>query len=300
MNRRLILSLATLCLIVIVVIVFNMHSNENSNFSNISTDAERIVSMAPNLTEILFALGLEKNIVGVTIHSDHPPAAVKKPKMGTFWQPNIEAVVATEPDLVITLGFQQQKILAKRLERINCNVLTVDIEKVSELFNAIEKIGIATNTRIKADALVLDIKKKLNDFSEQLPSGDKVRVLWVIQREPLRVAGIDTFVNEIISLAGGQNAIGPTIHQYPPIGTEELYSCAPDVIIEPAEEQQPLSKQQENALKYWGKFNNVPAVRNSRIYVIDPGPVSRLGPRLPDAVRSIAECLRPELFKKND
>jgi iron complex transport system substrate-binding protein len=282
------------------VIVFSENSNKSQSLPNIPAAADRIVSMAPNLTEILFALGLEKNIVGVTTYSDYPPAAAQKPKMGTFWQPNIEAVVAAEPHLVITLGFQQQKNLAKRLERIKCNVLTVDIEKVSELFKAIEKIGTATNTKTKADTLVLDINKELNEFSAKIPSGDKVRVLWIIQREPLRVAGTDTFVNEIIALAGGQNAIAPTIHQYPPIGTEELYSCSPDVIIEPAEEQKPLALQQESALKYWSKFKNVPAVRNNRIYVIDPGPVSRLGPRLPNAVRSVAECLRPELFKKND
>ncbi|HIJ67751.1 MAG TPA: ABC transporter substrate-binding protein [Planctomycetes bacterium] len=300
MNRWLVLSLAILCIIIIAVIVFSENSNQSPNTPNISDSPDRIVSMAPNLTEILFALGLEEKIVGVTTYSDYPPAAAEKPKMGTFWQPNIEAVVAAEPDMVITLTFQQQKNLAKRLKRINCDVLTVGIEKVSELFSAIESIGTATKTKIKADALVLDIKNKINDFSAKLPAGDKIRVLWVIQKEPLRVAGTDTFVNELITLAGGRNAIGNTIHQYPPIGTEELYSCAPDVIIEPAEEEQPLHIQQENALKYWSKFKNVPAVKKERIYVIDPGPVSRLGPRMPDAVRSIAECLRPELFKKND
>ncbi len=102
---------------------------------------DRIVSMAPNLTEILFALGLEDRIAGVTIHSDYPPAAEKKTKMGTFWHPNIEAVIAAEPDLVVTLGFEQQRNLGKRLKAFGCGILTVNIEKVSDLFTAIEKIG---------------------------------------------------------------------------------------------------------------------------------------------------------------
>jgi len=262
------------------------------------TQLDRIVSMAPNLTEILFALGLEDNIAGVTIHSDYPPAAEKKPKMGTFWQPNIEAVIAAEPDLVITLGFEQQRNLAKRLKASGCRILSVNIEKVSDLFGAIEKIGEATKTTQKADQLILDIKKELDGLAAMFDPTELMRVLWVIQTEPLRVAGRDTFVNEIITLAGGENAIGPTLHQYPPIGTEQLYSCGADVIITPAQGREELSIQQQKALKFWNRFKGVPAVKNQRIYVIDPGPVSRLGPRLPKAVENVAECLRPELFDK--
>ena len=87
---------------------------------------ERIVSMAPNLTEILFALGLGDKIVGVATGSDYPSAAVRKPKMGTFWQPNIEAVIAAKPDVVITLGFHQQQDLGRRLERTGYRILTVN------------------------------------------------------------------------------------------------------------------------------------------------------------------------------
>lgn len=263
-----------------------------------STHIDRIVSMAPNLTEILFALGLEEIIAGVTIHSDYPPAAEKKPKMGTFWQPNIEAVIAAEPDLVITLGFEQQRNLGKRLKASGCRILTVNIEKVSDLFGAIERIGEATKTTQKANQLIDNIKKELDDFAEMFDPTERIRVLWVIQTEPLRVAGRDTFVNEIITLAGGENAIGVTLQQYPPIGTEQLYSCGADVIITAAEGHESLSIQQERAVKFWSRFKGVPAVKNQRIYVIDPGPVSRLSPRLPQAVENVAKCLRPELFDK--
>ena len=216
--------------------------------------------------------------------------------MGTFWQPNIEAVIAAEPDLVITLGFEQQRNLAKRLKASGCGILTVNIEKVSELFAAIEKIGEATKTTQKAGQLILNRKKELDGLAAMFDSTETIRVLWVIQTEPLRVAGMDTFVNEIITLAGGENAIGPTLHQYPPIGSEQLYSCSADVIITPAQGREALSIQQQKALKFWSRFKGLPAVKNQRIYVIDPGPVSRLGPRLPKAVKNVAECLRPELF----
>ncbi|MEK7993075.1 MAG: helical backbone metal receptor [Planctomycetota bacterium] len=261
---------------------------------------DRIVSMAPSLTEILFALGLDKEIVGVTQYSDYPPAAKEKPEVGSFWQPNIESVVAAKPDLVITLtttGFDQQKRLAMRLARIGYNGLTLKIETIAELFEGIKQIGEATGRRQQADEVASDIRKKLQKLSSLVGTGEQVRVLWVVQREPLRVAGRDTFVNEMIELAGGENAIGPTVHKYPPIGAEQVIASGAEVIIEPDMGQQDLTAQQESAFRYWGKFENLPAATNKRIYVIPGGAVSRLGPRLYEGIETIAKCLRPHLFE---
>ena len=261
------------------------------------TRANRIVSLAPNLTEILFALGLEKEIVRVTLYSDYPPAAAKKPKAGTFWQPNIEAIIAARPDLIVTLGFEQQKNLAERLKRINYNCLTVNIEKVNDLYEAVETIGAATGKQHEANGLVTNIWDNLDKLSALVGTEAKVRVLWVVQREPLRVAGRDTFVNEMIEFAGGENAIGPTLHKYPPIGAEQVIVCGADVIIEPSMQQKDLAAQQNRALQYWSKFENVPAVANKRIYIIQGDMVSRLSPRLYEGIETIAQCLRPELFE---
>ena len=207
-------------------------------------------------------------------------------------------MIAAKPDLVITLGFEQQRNLAERLKRIGYDSLTVNIEKVSELFDAIERIGAATGKPYEANALVYNITKKLNDLSALVRAEPKVKVLWVVQREPLRVAGRDTFVNELIELAGGENAIGPTVHKYPPIGAEQVIACGAAVIIEPAMGQEDLAGQRDRALQYWSKFKNVPAVRDRQVYVIDGDTVSRLGPRLYQGAETIARCLRPELFVK--
>ena len=297
MNKWWWLLLMISCWMAMGIVVFGPRQAQNSGATPPPTDADRIVSSAPNLTEILFALGLEKEIVGVTLDSDYPPAATEKPKVGTFWQPNIEAVVAAKPSLVITLGFEQQKNLAERLERIGYNSLTVNIEKVSDLFDAIEEIGAATGGPERANELVGDIRKKLDRLSALAGTETKVRVLWVVQREPLRVAGRDTFVNEIIELAGGENAIGPTVHKYPPVGAEQVIACSAEVIIEPAMSQEDLAAQQDRAFQYWSKFRNVPAVREGRVYVIRGDTVSRLGPRLYDGVETTARCLRPELLE---
>jgi iron complex transport system substrate-binding protein len=277
--------------------IFDFQQAQDCGDTPLPTMADRIVSLAPNLTEILFALGLEKEIVRVTLFSDYPPAAANKPKAGTFWQPNIEAIIAARPDLIVTLGFEQQKNLAERLKRINYNCLTVNIKKVSDLFEAIERIGEATGKKVEANELVTNIKTNLDTLSALVGTEVKVRVLWVVQREPLRVAGRDTFVNEMIEFAGGENAIGPTLHKYPPIGAEQVIVCDADVIIEPSMLQQNLTGQENRALQYWSNFENLPAVANKRIYVIPGDTVSRLSPRLYEGIETIAQCLRPELFE---
>jgi iron complex transport system substrate-binding protein len=255
----------------------------------------RIVSMAPNLTEILFSLGLEDNIVGVTQDSDYPSAAASKHTVGTFWQPNIESVIALRPDLVVTLIFEQQRSLTERLTRMGYKCLVIDISTVDDLFKAIPVIATATGRDRQAERVLGAIRSRMTAIRDAAAGKTKVRVLWVVQRNPLRVAGRNTFVNELIELAGGENAIGPTLHVYPPIGGEQVVASAPQVIIEPAMTGGDLARQRVEAVAYWAKYVTVPAVANGRIYVIDGDLVSRLGPRLGEGIETIARCLRPDV-----
>ena len=296
MRRWLLLSLITLCWVAVGFAVFGRADVQDQAQKPAPHHVERIVSLAPNLTEILFALGLDEQVVGVTLHCNYPPAAAEKSKVGTFWQPNIEAVIAAKPDLVIALQFTQQRDITERLTRIGYNCLTVNVDKVGELFEAIERIGFATGKATQTTELASSLQTKLNQLSALMASNERLKVLWVIDREPLRVAGRDTFVNDLIELAGGENAIGPTVHKYPPIGSEQVIACGADVIIEPAMASESVAEQQKTALEYWSRFKNVPAVANQRVYVIPPDTVCRLGPRLYEGVETVARCLRPELF----
>lgn len=258
--------------------------------------ATRIISAGPNLTEILYALGLGPNIVGVTTDSDYPADAADKPKVGSFWQPSIEAIIAAQPDLVVTLGFEQQRNLANRLRRMSYACLTLDIETIDGLFQSILTAGAVTDTDDRARDLVGALRARIAALQTRIGAGARPKVLWVVQREPLRVAGRDTFPNELIELAGGQNAIGPTVHKYPPIGAEQVIAAGIDVIIEPTMVPGAEATQQEQALEYWARWSNVPAVENGRIYIVDGDLVSRLGPRLYEGIETVARCLRPELF----
>ena len=257
-----------------------------------ASSAQRIVSLSPNLTEIVFSLGLGDKVVGISSDSDWPAEANSKPKVGTFWQPNIEVIIAAKPDLVVCETFLQQNEAAQALKRAGLNVLALRVESVDELFAAIRSIGRAAGCTEKAEQLAAGIKQQLGQIREASSLLKKVKVLWVIQTEPVRVAGVNTFVNEIIELAGGQNAIAPTGDQYPSISTEEIIGCGAEVIIQSAMGTQDLAKQQESAEKFWSRFTNLPAVKNKRIYVINPDTVLRLGPRVGEGAQAVAQCLR--------
>jgi iron complex transport system substrate-binding protein len=254
----------------------------------------RIVSAAPNLTEILFSLGLGQNIVAVPQYSTYPPETQTLPKIGSFFQPSIEAVIAQKPDLTITLDFPQQKNLADRLDRMGYNTQTLKIETVEQLYQAIDQIGEASNSKGKSDELIANIKTELNIISAKASQTEKPKVLWVVQREPLRVAGVNTFINDMIELAGGQNAIGQTLHQYPPIGSEQILATQPDVIIEASMVGGDIVQQQIAAIEHFSKFKNIPAVVSNKIFVVDGDTVSQLGPRLGQGVKMIANCLTSE------
>jgi iron complex transport system substrate-binding protein len=257
---------------------------------------QRIVSLSPNLTEIVFALGLGNRVVAVSSNCDWPAEAKTRTKVGTFWQPNTEAIIAAKPDLVVCESFDQQMAAAKTLRRTGLNILALRVESIEEFFSAIEKIGQAAGCTTAAQQLAADIKNQLDQIQAMSSSTGKVKVLWVVQTEPLRVAGVNTFVNEIVELAGGQNTIGPTIDQYPSISTEEIIGCGTEVVIQSAMGAENIHKQQIAAEEFWSRFANLPAVKNKRIYVIDADTTLRLGPRLPQGLQTVARLLHPELF----
>ena len=250
---------------------------------------QRIVAAAPSITEILYALDLADHIVGVTTCSNYPPEAAQKPTIGSFWQPDIEKIVAARPDLVITESFDQHAQLANRLARLGCPTLSVDVWTVDDLYDAIAQIGLLTNKNADSTALLEQIKTNIDQVSARA-HGPRPRVLYVIQTDPLRVAGRDTFIDQLINLAGGQNAIPPTVQKYPPVGSETVISSRADVIIAPTM----TGVSPDAVAAYFAQFPTLPAVANARIHIIDGDILSRLGPRIDEAVRILAACIHPE------
>lgn len=254
----------------------------------------RIVSMAPNLTEILYALGLDKEIAAVSSDSNYPLEAQSLPTVGTFWQPDLEAIVKACPTLVAAMGFDQQKTMAHHLQRLGCQTLSLNIESFSELFSGIETLGRATGRIEEAHAVINRIQQTQNSLTARCAAKPRPKVLWVIQREPLRVAGVDTFINDMIVICGGTNAVARTLHQYPPISSEAMLASSPDIIIEPSDTLADFERLNRTAAEFYGRYPTMPAVQNKRIYVLNGDLVSRLGPRIEQGLKEIAKSIWPQ------
>ena len=280
-----------IALVAVVVPLLKIYRKPNVNLIYTKENPERIVSLAPNITEILYELGLGDKIVAVSSDSDYPVQAMEKKKTGTFWYPNSEAVIASKPDLTITLGFDQQRTVAQTLNRLGYNVLTLNIDTIKELFDAIQKIGTATGAEQRADQLINEMQNQLTSLKSKYNQENKIPVLWVMEADPVRAAGRNTFINELIECAGGVNAIGPTIQTYPPVSSEELMTCKAEVILQSAMVFKNIEKERHDAEIFWSKFPNLPAVKNKRIYVINADTTLRLGPRLLQGIETIANYI---------
>jgi len=279
---------------------FLFFSNGSENLQTLpDKPPQRIVSLAPNITEILFALGAGDKVIGVSNNSDYPERTERITKVGTFWKPDTETVVSLAPDLVITLWFQQQKQTAQTLKTLGYDVLVLKIETVDDLFEAIKKIADALGCSDTGKKLAADIKNKIDTLENKYRTDNPKKVLWVIQNEPIRTAGQDTFINRLIEIAGGKNIVPPSLQKYPSLPTEELLARSPEVIIHSAVTGIDIGKQRETVRKKWQEWKQIPAVRNERIYIINPDTVQRLGPRLPEGIKTIAGCLHnPETIEQ--
>jgi iron complex transport system substrate-binding protein len=258
-----------------------------NNQADVSPDfrAQRIVCAAPNLAEIAFAMGIGPRVVAVANESNWPPEAAERRRIGGFWQPDIEAVIAARPDLVVTLAFEQQASLARRLNSLGYRTVSVAIEQIEDLFDALDTIGPACGAAPQADALAARLRSRLHELSRRRRSGPRPSVLWVVQTEPLRIAGKKTFISDLIELAGAVNAAGPSIYKYPTIGPEQLIAWDPQVIIQPAEN--PDVRRRELSV-YFQRYCELSAVRNKRIFCVPADIVSRIGPRICEAAEAIA------------
>jgi iron complex transport system substrate-binding protein len=250
----------------------------------------RIVSLAPNLTEILFALGLGDHLAAVTSNCDYPPAVADKPRVGSFWQPDIETILAARPELLVALDIPQHQAIISRFRQQGYPCLSLQIDTLEQLAPAIREIASAAGRTPEGEAVIQDMNKRLTAVHPK-PGSARPKVLWVIQRDPLRVAGTKTFISELLSLAGAVNALGPTIYEYPPIGAEELLAAAPEIIIEPSDNPDPSELKSQT--DFWSRYPALPAVQNHRLCLIPSAIVSRVGPRIPDALAEIANRIHP-------
>ncbi len=257
----------------------------------IQTPPRRIVSLAPSLTEILFALGAGDALVGVTDFDNYPPEVREKRSVGGGIDPNLEVIVALRPDLVFLAADANRWGTLVQLERLNIPVYGVKPIGVEGVFDSIEKVGEAVGRRQQAEALIAKMRRRLNAVSEKVGELDKPKVLYAVWIDPLIVAGRETVIHDLIRLAGGTNAVRE--RGFPRLDLEAVFNHPPDLILL-AFDRGGLGYRE--ILPHLPGWRDIPAVRQGAIRVIDANVMNRPGPRIVEAVEVLARVLHPEVF----
>ena len=257
---------------------------------------ERLVSFGPNITEILFALGLEEKVVGVSSYSDYPEAAGSKPKIGDAFNPSLEKIVDLEPDLVLTV---KQEQLNKELDDLGIKFMVLDPEDIDAILKDIELVGEITGTAKEAEELVEGMRESMSQVATLVEGAPEASVFFIVDATDLALpwtAGSGSFIDALIAMAGGENVAGETPGAWVQFSLEQIVSSDPEIIvIQTMTGGVPtVSKEELEEHPVWGKLT---AVKQGRICFVDGDLVSRPGPRIIQGLEEVAKAIHPELFE---
>lgn len=262
----------------------------------VPADPRHVIALAPNITEIIFALQQEHRLKGVTQFSDYPVEARKLPKVGSYVQLDLERIVALKPDLCIAIKDGNPRVVVDRLESIGIPVYAVDPRNLKSVMETILAIGRLLNAENTARDLVQTLQTRVAHVQAKVShAARRPGVFFQIGISPIVSVGTDTFIHELIEKAGGTNlAAGDT--PYPRFSREQVLSLSPDVIIISSMTRAAVF---ERVKEEWSRWPNMPAVQKQKIFIADSNLFDRPSPRLVDALELLASLIHPEVIKEN-
>jgi iron complex transport system substrate-binding protein len=255
---------------------------------------QRIISLAPSHTEILFALGLSDRVIGVTRYCNYPEEAKEKEKIGGFANPDIEKIIALKPDLILAFG-TLQKSLVSELEDKGQTVFWLYPHTVKDILESFERIGKITGKVAAAKQLKERIEERIRVVQENvkdIPEREKVTVFRVMSLDPLGTLGGDAFQTDIYRLAGGRNIFGNTKKDYFQLDFQTLVTLEPDIIIICGDDEE-KAKAEIKSQKGW---ENLDAVKTDKIVVISCDLICRPSPRIAETIELLARGFYPKRF----
>ena len=261
----------------------------------LSDDPQRVVSLAPSITEIIFALGQEHRLKGVTRYSDFPEEAVNLPMVGSYVQLDLERIVALKPALCIAIKDGNPVEVVERLESLKIPVYVVDPRNLNAVMETILEIGMLLNASESAKALVTDMQYRIQRvISKVAKVSCRPLVFYQVGIFPIISVGTNTFIHELIVFAGGSNlAEGPI--PYPRFSREQVLSLSPEVFIISSMAKGEIF---ERVKAEWNRWPDLPAIKNHRIFLVDSSLFDRPTPRLVDGLELLGRLIHPELFEE--
>lgn len=254
---------------------------------------KRIVSLAPSITETLFALGLNEEIVGATNYCDYPVEALEKPRIGGFVNPSIEKIIALGPDLVIATDDGNRREVIDRLTGLGIAVFVTYPKNFNEILLTIENLGAITGRKREASRIVEKISERRKEIINLTKDLERPKVFFQVGNFPLMTIGRDTFANDLIKYAGGLSISRDEPTPYPTYSIEQVLMKEPDIVIIASMNPK---RGCQGLMRSWAKWANIPAVRRGKVFVIESDLVDRPSPRIIEGLEELARIINPEVF----
>jgi iron complex transport system substrate-binding protein len=253
--------------------------------------ARRVVSLAPSVTETLFALGEGPTVVGVSQYCDYPPAAMRLPRVGTFLTPNIEAIVALRPTLIIGPGLASSRREVRALRKMGYPTMRVDEGSLDGIEQSIQLIGERTGQEQEARGLLGSIREQIGMVRARLQKVRPRTVLMLVGHQPMVAVGNGTYLDDLLKLAGADNIADLARQPWPRLSIEYIIAMRPEVILDGQ-----MGNDSTTPDGFWARYPAIPAVRNHRIYSYPQNPVLHPGPRIGQSLEILARIIHPAVF----
>jgi iron complex transport system substrate-binding protein len=254
---------------------------------------DRFISLAPNLTEIVYAVGAGDRLVGNTTFCNYPPAARNVEKVGDTLQPNIERILALRPQLVLVSTASQLEAFTKQLHEYQIAVYITDPHDLEGVFRSILNVGDLLSEPVAASELVKQLRARSDNVEHAVAGRPAVSVFFQLSGQPLYTAGTSSFVTNLIERAGGRSVTSSVNEAWPRLSDEAALASRPEAVIMLSGDAMGAAANTKVA----AALRNSPAVLKGRVYLIDGDLLTRPGPRLVDGLEQIAHALHPEAFK---
>ena len=253
---------------------------------------ERIVSLAPNLTEVIYAIGAGDRLVGRTRYCDYPPEVKNVPEIGDTMTPSIERIIAQKPQIVLVSTASQLEAFTKQLDQQQIAVYVTNPRSLDDVFRSITTLGDLLGTQDRAGKLVNDLRRRADAVTAAVSATKPVKVFYQVSDEPLYTIGRESYLTDLVRRAGGVSVTAEVPNAFPRFSDEAALAGRPEAIILPTGGSMGTANSTVAA-----SLKNSPAVLNNRVYKINEDHLQRPGPRLVDGLEEMARALHPEVFK---